>query len=136
MTALHNAIVWADPARAAAFSAWLCSITSLSGAQQLNPQSLRPASADASFRRYFRIDAALPVAGGQSAPASYIIMDAPPDKEDCTSFAKVAGLMARACLQAPRVLAWEEAAKLLAADARGKRDARLEDVKRKLKRLP
>jgi tetratricopeptide (TPR) repeat protein len=32
--------------------------------------------------------------------------------------------------------AWEEAGKLLAEDARGKRDGRLDDVKRKLKRLP
>lgn len=32
--------------------------------------------------------------------------------------------------------AWESAAKLLATEARGKRDGRLEDVKRKLKRLP
>ena len=33
-------------------------------------------------------------------------------------------------------VAWEEAAKLLAIDARGKHDGRLEDVKRKLRRLP
>ena len=32
--------------------------------------------------------------------------------------------------------AWGEAAKLLAADPRGKRDGRLDDVTRKLKRLP
>ena len=31
---------------------------------------------------------------------------------------------------------WEEAAKLLAADARGKRDGRLDEIKRKLKRIP
>ena len=41
---------------------------------------------------------------------SCIIMDAPPDKEDCHAFVKVAGLMASAGLQAPRVLAWDEPA--------------------------
>ena len=58
------------------------------------------ASADASFRRYFRVDSA--------SGASFIIMDAPPDKEDCPPFVKVAGLMADAGLKAPHVLAWDE----------------------------
>lgn len=101
MTASTNAIAWADPARAGAFSTWLASITHPDGPHKLNPQSLRLASADASFRRYFRVDAA-------AGPGSYIIMDAPPDKEDCKPFVKVAGLMADAGLEAPRVLAWDE----------------------------
>lgn len=101
MTASTNAIAWADPARAGAFSAWLASITHPDGPHKLNPQSLRLASADASFRRYFRVDSA-------AGPDSYIIMDAPPDKEDCKPFVKVAGLMADAGLEAPRVLAWDE----------------------------
>ena len=92
-------VTWADPARAQAFAAWLQSIATPHG---LAPASTRLASADASFRRYFRIDKA---AGG-----SCIIMDAPPDKEDCHPFVKVAGLMADAGLPAPRVLAWNEAA--------------------------
>ena len=96
-----HAILWADPARALAFSAWLASTASAHG---LNPASLRLASADASFRRYFRID------GVGSAASSCIIMDAPPDKEDCKPFVKVAGLMAQAGLAAPRVLAWDEPA--------------------------
>ncbi len=103
MTTSTNAIAWADPARAGAFSAWLASITHPNGPHKLNPESLRLASADASFRRYFRVDAA-------AGAGSYIIMDAPPDKEDCKPFVKVAGLMADAGLQAPRVLAWDEAA--------------------------
>ena len=92
-------VTWADPARAQAFSNWLQSIAAQ---HALTPASTRLASADASFRRYFRIDKA---AGG-----SCIIMDAPPDKEDCHPFVKVAGLMAAAGLPAPRVLAWNEAA--------------------------
>jgi aminoglycoside/choline kinase family phosphotransferase len=59
---------------------------------------VRPASADASFRRYLRVDGR----GG-----SFIVMDAPPEKEDCAPFVKVAGLMADAGLHVPRVLAWD-----------------------------
>ncbi len=70
--------------------------------QALDIASLRLASADASFRRYFRID--------QHLAGSCIIMDAPPDKEDCQAFVKVAGLMAEAGLPAPRVLAWDASA--------------------------
>ena len=92
-------VTWADPARAQAFAAWLASAAAL---HALEPASVRLASADASFRRYFRIDLAT---GG-----TCIIMDAPPDKEDCQPFVKVAGLMASAGLPVPRVLAWDEAA--------------------------
>ncbi|MBK7900321.1 MAG: phosphotransferase [Azonexus sp.] len=58
--------------------------------------SLTPASADASFRRYFRL--------GFPDGSTRILMDAPPDKEDCRPFVKVAGLLADADLAAPRVL--------------------------------
>jgi len=57
---------------------------------------LSPASADASFRRYFRARA-----GAQT----WIVMDAPPEHEDCRPFVKVAGLLEAAGLNAPRVLA-------------------------------
>jgi aminoglycoside/choline kinase family phosphotransferase len=36
-------------------------------------------------------------------------MDAPPDKENCQPFVKVAGLMQAAGIHAPQVLAWDEA---------------------------
>src|SRR2546426_80076 len=90
-------IAWADPARASAFADWLAAM-----AQQhpLRADSVRLASADASFRRYFRVDA---------AAGNYIIMDAPPAQEDCRPFVKVAGLMAEAGLSAPHVLAWDQA---------------------------
>jgi aminoglycoside/choline kinase family phosphotransferase len=63
------------------------------------PESLRAASADASFRRYFRVDAA-GAAGGTA-----IVMDAPPEQEDCRPFLRVAGLLRGAGLNAPQVLA-------------------------------
>lgn len=47
--------------------------------------SFSPASADASFRRYFRV---------QTAMQSLIAMDAPPPQEDCAPFVRVAGLFA------------------------------------------
>ena len=88
---------WLDPARASAFAQWLATVAPVHG---LQPQTLRLASADASFRRYFRIDAA-------RSSQSFIIMDAPPALEDCAPFARVAGLMQDAGLKAPRVLAWD-----------------------------
>ena len=52
-----------------------------------SPLELEPASADASFRRYFRV---------RSAGESFIVMDAPPAHEDCRPFVRIAGLMADA----------------------------------------
>ncbi|MBN9404742.1 MAG: phosphotransferase [Burkholderiales bacterium] len=89
---------WDDPARQQAFERWLGAQV---GAQGLRPESLRIASADASFRRYLRIDTA---DGG-----TRIIMDAPPAHENCAPFVRVAQLMQDAGLNAPRVLAWDEA---------------------------
>ncbi len=89
---------WADPARASAFAQWL---QAQAPAQQLLPDSLRVASADASFRRYFRIDTA--------AGDSRIIMDAPPAHENCAPFVHVAALAQAAGLRVPQVLAWDEA---------------------------
>jgi len=66
--------------------------------QQLNwPDALlTPASADASFRRYFRI---------QNDTASYILMDAPPAHEDCEPFVHVSRLLLQLGLHVPEVLA-------------------------------
>ena len=52
---------------------------------------LTPASSDASFRRYFRAHLETADAAGRR---TLIIMDAPPDKEDCRPFVKVAALFA------------------------------------------
>ncbi|MGB4061980.1 MAG: phosphotransferase [Burkholderiaceae bacterium] len=91
------AIEWASPERQQHVAAWLAQGSPTHG---LLPDSVRAASADASFRRYFRVDTA---AGG-----SCIVMDAPPDKENCQPFVTVAGLMAAAGLRVPDVLAWDQ----------------------------
>jgi len=57
--------------------------------------SIACASADASFRRYFRVT--LP--GGRS----FVAMDAPPDREDCRPFLRIAGLLRAAGVHAPSV---------------------------------
>jgi N-acetylmuramate 1-kinase len=88
---------WPDAARQQAFCDWLETQVL---PHQLNPASLSLASADASFRRYLRIQT--------TSGDTRIIMDAPPDKEDCKPFAKVACLLTDAGLLAPEVLAWDE----------------------------
>ena len=88
-------VAWSDPRREAAFHDWLRQVAP---AHALQPASLRPASADASFRRYLRID---------GAAGSLIVMDAPPEHENCAPFVQVARLMAEAGMNVPRVLAWD-----------------------------
>jgi aminoglycoside/choline kinase family phosphotransferase len=61
------------------------------------PFTFTPASADASFRRYWRAT----LADGHS----YIVMEAPPEREDCRPFVRVAGMLHEAGVHAPRVLA-------------------------------
>jgi aminoglycoside/choline kinase family phosphotransferase len=57
--------------------------------------TLSPASEDASFRRYFRAS----LGDGRS----FVVMDAPPDKEDCRPFVHIARLLAEAGVHAPKV---------------------------------
>lgn len=87
------AIAWPDAARRAAFETWLAPLVDRFG---LDTASLRSASADASFRRYFRV---------QASDGSLIVMDAPPPQEDVRPFMKVARQIVDAGLNAPRVLA-------------------------------
>ncbi len=89
-----------DDARLAALRAWL---QSSPGGAALLPASLRPASADASFRRYFRLDAST------GDDATLIVMDAPPDKEDVGRFCQVAEVLRAGGLSTPRVLARDDA---------------------------
>jgi N-acetylmuramate 1-kinase len=58
--------------------------------------SLTTASADASFRRYFRV---------HLSDKTLIAMDAPPPQEDCAPFVKVAQMLVDAGLNAPKVIA-------------------------------
>jgi aminoglycoside/choline kinase family phosphotransferase len=61
------------------------------------------ASADASFRRYFRVSR-------HSQPGqTWIAMDAPPDKEDMGPYIRVAAMLAQVGVNAPRVLERDEA---------------------------
>jgi len=107
-TVTHAAIAWPDAARAEHFSCWLGTIAAQHG---LRPQTLRPASSDASFRRYFRLDAE----GG----GSFVVMDAPPPHEDVRPFVHMAGLIEQAGLHAPRVLEADEAHGFLLLDDLG-----------------
>jgi len=61
---------------------------------------LAPASADASFRRYFRI---------RNDADSYILMDAPPEREDCGPFVHVTRLLLDLGLHVPEILAADSA---------------------------
>ena len=74
---------------------WLSSLDSV---RHEGPFTLAPASNDASFRRYFRINF-------DSGRPSLIVMDAPPDKENCEPFINVARLFAAAGVHVPEVLA-------------------------------
>ena len=62
---------------------------------RLADAELRPASGDASFRRYFRVTA---------GSRSFIAMDAPPEQEDCRPFIQVAGYLEAMGLNAPRII--------------------------------
>jgi len=61
---------------------------------------ITPASADASFRRYFRVSA-----GTGATLQTWIIMDAPPEKEDAGPYIKIAQMLVEAGINAPRVSA-------------------------------
>ena len=81
-----------DP-RQALIDAWLRSLPS---ELALRLDTLQPASSDASFRRYFRLEA---------ARGTVIVMDAPPPHEDVRPFLHAGGLLREAGLNVPAVLA-------------------------------
>lgn len=56
--------------------------------------TIKPASSDASFRRYYRI---------MSNNQSYILMDAPPEKENSKPFVDIADTLLHAGLNVPKV---------------------------------
>lgn len=87
-------VAWPDPQRRAAFEQWLAPLIPRHG---LRTETLRAASADASFRRYLRLDGA--------NGTTLIVMDAPPPQEDVRPFVEVAGMIAAAGLHGPSVLA-------------------------------
>lgn len=64
------------------------------------PFTLQPASADASFRRYFR---------ASFDDQTVIVMDAPPQHEDCAPFLRVAEILAATGVHVPEILAQNQA---------------------------
>ena len=104
-------VTWADPAREAAFAAWLARVAP---AHDLVPGTVRLASADASFRRYFRVDAT-------AAAPTRIVMDAPPAQEDSEPFVRIAQLLHDANVRAPQVLDWDREHGFLLLDDLGRR---------------
>jgi len=66
--------------------------------------TLAPASSDASFRRYFRVSA---------AKESWIVMDAPPEKEDTGPFIKIGQFLDSQHVHVPKIIAQESDAGFL-----------------------
>ncbi len=62
---------------------------------RLGPFDIAPASADASFRRYFRV---------RSGSGTFVAMDAPPKQEDCGPFIHVAERFAEIGLHVPELV--------------------------------
>ncbi len=73
---------------------WLQSI------DEFDLTDVRPASADASFRRYFRVSDRL-------SGRTFIVMDAPPDKEDCRPFVHITELLRGANVNAPEIISMD-----------------------------
>ena len=61
---------------------------------------LQVASADASFRQYFRVT-------NTQDNKTYIVMDAPPEKEDCHPFVQVTDLIRSVKVNAPNIIAMD-----------------------------
>src|SRR5262245_59850271 len=120
----HDSIVWPDAQRRIHFERWLAPLIDPFG---LDPSTLAPASADASFRRYLRV---------QARERTLVVMDAPPPDEDVRPFVNIARRIAGAGLHAPKVLAAYEVqgflllsdlGRTLYLDALGSADAAVAD---------
>jgi aminoglycoside/choline kinase family phosphotransferase len=83
----------ASDSRLAALTRWVADDLGFSGCR------IEPASADASFRRYFRVT---------RGADTYIVMDAPPEKENIAPFVGVARALAGMNLNVPIILARDE----------------------------
>ena len=70
----------------------------LEGIAENTYTNLQPASADASFRQYFRVS-------NTQDNKTYIVMDAPPEKEDCRPFLLVTDLIRGTGVNAPEIIA-------------------------------
>lgn len=81
--------------RASALQQWFVQQVPVHGGGNVS-RTLEAVSGDASFRRYFR---------GYSERGSWILVDAPPDREDSHPFVAVASRLAAAGVAVPRVFA-------------------------------
>jgi N-acetylmuramate 1-kinase len=70
----------------------------VSAGLRLAPETIEPASSDASFRRYFRV-----TCGPGSGARTYIVMDAPPGKEDVRPYVKVSRLLEGVGVHVPHI---------------------------------
>ncbi len=86
-------LTWPSTERESACLAWLGSVAPAHG---LDFGGLHLASADASFRRYLRLPS--------RTHGTLVVMDAPPEHEDCRPFIAVAQHMRDAGLNVPEVL--------------------------------
>lgn len=66
----------------------------------VTPFTITPLAGDASFRRYYRM---------KSRETSYIVMDAPPEKETMRPFIAVAELLRSNDIRTPKIIACDEA---------------------------
>lgn len=87
-------------ARLAQLTEWLGSL------DLVDVATLRPASSDASFRRYFRLDVV--PALRDKLGESLVAMDAPPERENVPAFLHVAGLLRDAGVTVPAIVARKE----------------------------
>jgi aminoglycoside/choline kinase family phosphotransferase len=75
---------------------------------------IRPASADASFRRYFRVT-------DSNTGKTLIVMDAPPEKEDCEPFIHITRLLRSVHVNAPDIITMDLEQGFLLLDDLGNR---------------
>lgn len=89
LSPLHNP---KTDSRAAALHQWLTAVLSE------RSFSVAPLAGDASFRRYVRVT---------TPKYSYIVMDAPPQQEDCTSFIAIATAFANTPVRLPTIFSMD-----------------------------
>jgi N-acetylmuramate 1-kinase len=97
-TTARTAVSQMPDARADALSRWIATTLRVPAA------AIVAASADASFRRYFRVTLFEPWQAAEGA-ATLIAMDAPTPQEDCRPFVHVARLLRDAGVHVPRIMA-------------------------------
>lgn len=97
MTFSASPVTWPDPQRAQRFQSWLAPLVADHG---LLPDTLAPASSDASSRRYLRIQ----TRDGHSR----IVMDAPATPNQVAAFVAVGRMMADCGLHVPTLHAHDE----------------------------